>query len=466
MFDIRTVFIDKGSDESILKSMYDDQSGKYNSEELSKAMNRAGLVQKEVTVHGKHGTYTQMKWVKASKDNKKSEKRRTIGPKVTEEYRKTASHDFKQGTVVEVRPDGNKSKRYLGVILSVSVGTDSTIHAKIKDSNSKIHTVSRGWVNKDQFEPVSKSSAEKFLDRKLFDKEYFPSGSNSSKSLSEDDVLREYHKDAPEGIEFDDFVKSKFFISDGYTQTNNFYKDSDGNYSPERQELHDAIVSEIVESCDLPPKGSKPVCFLYGGGSASGKSSTADKMRDSFIDKTGISVGKVDSDEIKKSIPEYKSFQEQNVKTAALRVHNESSDIANQAIDACIAEGRCFAFDGTMKSLNKYSGIVNQLRESGYHIVAVGTDIPTEEAIRRSGERAKKSGRDVPESIIRGSHGGFAATFPKIMENVDEYYLYDNSQPEGEPPTLICSTGGVHNQSRWDEFLEKGNDYLKSKGVK
>ena len=50
--------------------MYNDELHQYNSEELSKAMNRAGLVQKEVTVHTKNGTYTRVQWANASDDEK------------------------------------------------------------------------------------------------------------------------------------------------------------------------------------------------------------------------------------------------------------------------------------------------------------------------------------------------------------------------------------------------------------
>lgn len=55
-------FINTGLDERILKSL----DVEHPSEELVKAMNKQGLVQKEVTVQGKNGTFTRKQWVKAS----------------------------------------------------------------------------------------------------------------------------------------------------------------------------------------------------------------------------------------------------------------------------------------------------------------------------------------------------------------------------------------------------------------
>ena len=68
-------FINKGTDEAILKSLPTENV----SEELVKAMNKQGLVQKEVQVKGKNGkVFTRKQWVKASDNtNKSNEKMRS-----------------------------------------------------------------------------------------------------------------------------------------------------------------------------------------------------------------------------------------------------------------------------------------------------------------------------------------------------------------------------------------------------
>lgn len=55
-------FVNNGTDEAILKSMPTEEC----SEDLIKAMNKQGLVQRDVTVQGKNGkTFTRKQWVKA-----------------------------------------------------------------------------------------------------------------------------------------------------------------------------------------------------------------------------------------------------------------------------------------------------------------------------------------------------------------------------------------------------------------
>ena len=69
-------FINTGLDERILKSL----DVEHPSEELVKAMNKQGLVQKEVTVQGKNGTFTRKQWVKASEVKSDTSKQVVMSP--------------------------------------------------------------------------------------------------------------------------------------------------------------------------------------------------------------------------------------------------------------------------------------------------------------------------------------------------------------------------------------------------
>lgn len=55
-------FVNKGTDEAILKSLPTENCD----DDLVKAMNKQGMVQKEVQVRGKNGTFTRKQWVRAS----------------------------------------------------------------------------------------------------------------------------------------------------------------------------------------------------------------------------------------------------------------------------------------------------------------------------------------------------------------------------------------------------------------
>ena len=452
---IQINFVDTGLDDRILKSIPVDNCP----EELMKSVrDRTKLVPKVVV--DKNGVSRK---VFVNPDDNRTSKDKVISVK-------EQSSKFRKGTVIEA-PVGdsktNKLKTVTCVVKSVSLKSDkhnSYCTSIIEDKNGKKYrlNLSKGKVKK-----CSKKNAETFLGREIFPTEFFYKSANESKPISEKQAMDLYKKEGKPTETFDEFSQKNFFISDGYTETKYGYMTKDGDYTPERQELHDAIVAELLDKAQDPPEGSPPVCYLFGGGSASGKSSVVNPLMESIAKESGVEFVRVDSDEIKKQIPEYKSFQDQNMKKAAYRVHNESSDIANMANKELMEAGKCFAFDGTMKSYEKYSSLIDELHKHGYKVIAIGVDIPTEDALQRSADRAKTEGREVPKGIIIGSHGGFANTFPKIQSKVDDYRLYDNSQPRGESPTLICSKSkGITDDNLWARFQKKGQDYINFKSKK
>lgn len=83
-FDLKTI-------EYILKSMKPEEA-----EEIRKALNRAGLVQKEVTVTRNGKTFVRKQWVRVDKDQKKGEKHSEI-------YHTDKKHKNKNGEYKEQR---------------------------------------------------------------------------------------------------------------------------------------------------------------------------------------------------------------------------------------------------------------------------------------------------------------------------------------------------------------------------
>lgn len=293
---------------------------------------------------------------------------------------------------------------------------------------------------------------------------------DNSQTYTLEHIVHKYH-----GSEFlrkkykslNSFIKECYFVSTGRNTTADCYRKSNGEYQSRRvKQVHDRIIRDICNEGDKPPKDVKPVCFLYGGGSGSGKSSVVSVAVEPSIQKTGLKFAQVDCDSIKAKLPEHAMFFEQDPDSTAFREHKESSDICKKTIDALIEQGRCFCYDGTMSDFEKYKGIVSKLRKKGYEIHIVATDVPVETAI----ERGKARERQIPDYIFQKTHKGFAEAFPEISElDVDSVSLYDNSQPFGESPTLVMSNdGGIRNKELWDRFLRKGNHeeliYEESKG--
>jgi len=233
----------------------------------------------------------------------------------------------------------------------------------------------------------------------------------------------------------------------------------DGRLSLERAQLHEAIIKNHFEGVTATTRGEKPVYHMMGGGSASGKGSVV-KSGQVKIPKNVVNV---DSDEIKKLLPEYREFlRAGKTKEAAAFVHQESSMLGELIIDRA-KKGRFNVFlDGTGNSaIERLRGRIMPMRNAGYEVKANYVSIDTAEALARSADRAARTGRLVPEKIIRGTHAGVSRSMPKALDEglFTKLDLYDNN---GKIPILVMSYNNgrqtIHNQSLWRRFLSKVND--------
>jgi hypothetical protein len=65
---------------------------------------------------------------------------------------------------------------------------------------------------------------------------------------------------------------------------------------------------------------------------------------------------------------------------AADFVHEESTDIAQMALDSAILGKYDIIYDETMKNKEKYERLIARLREAGYEVFAIIVDVPLEAA--------------------------------------------------------------------------------------
>lgn len=226
-------------------------------------------------------------------------------------------------------------------------------------------------------------------------------------------------------------------------------------FTDERRQLHERIIEEHF-------KGKTPVtdpqAFMTGGGPASGKGS-AERL--GFLD-IPENVVKIDSDEIKKQIPEYTEIQsdDESWTRAAASVHEESSYLSKEIMRRA-AEGSYNTFlDGTGdSSIESLRRKVDQIRKSAGKVQAIYVTADVDEAVRRSMERAAKTRRWVPESFLRACHASVSDVFPKALDAdlFDKVALYDTNQ---KPPRLVLSKNSgekfrIHDDDLWQDFLNK-----------
>ena len=278
------------------------------------------------------------------------------------------------------------------------------------------------------------------------------------KVLSLDNVIQLYNATPQEKrTPFLDFLSKNFYASDGKSPTTDAYRISRGKYHPGRFKwVHKPIIDRKLSEADTPPPGKRPICFIYGGGSTSGKSTVVNSIFTPFIQSTGLRFANMDCDDLKMELPEYGMFKQENPKTVAGRVHRESSDLCRECINALIENRKCFTYDSVMGDARQTRELMDRMAAKGYEIQVICTDVPVREAL----ERSKKRERIIGENIVIDAHARFASAFPRVITHpaITSYKLFDNSQPPGQPPTLIMDQNGIHNQELYNRFLTKSRE--------
>lgn len=116
--------------------------------------------------------------------------------------------------------------------------------------------------------------------------------------------------------------------------------------------------------------------------------------------------------------------------------------------------------NGSLASLR--SKIETARANGARRVVGDYVTVDTDEAVRRALLRGERSGRHVPESIIRRTHATVSDTFREASQTnlFDELRLFDNN---GDTPRLIYERrDGVErilDPDAYDSFLRKGPGY-------
>lgn len=153
------------------------------------------------------------------------------------------------------------------------------------------------------------------------------------------------------------------------------------------------------------------------GPPASGKSSIAEEL--ALHRRAAI----LDSDEIKKTLPEYDGG------IGAARVHEESSDLANELELALRSEGVNLIVPKVGNSPNSIRSVIERFKSDGYRVHVVNMAVAPDEAYRRMIGRFISTGRIIPPDYMRSIGDGPSATFIDLKREglADGYAEIDNN---------------------------------------
>lgn len=241
-----------------------------------------------------------------------------------------------------------------------------------------------------------------------------------------------------------------------------------GKWHPLRKKFHDSVVEKYLAKAKATPKSDKPTVFVLGGGPATRKSSAleAGVLKNSSALTKAI---KVDTDELKETIPEYGKWRNEGIKDAASLVHDESKHLNDRVTEALLKEQSDVIYDTTGDG--RYSTLeerVKFLRGEGHRIVAHYMTNEIETARKLNEERFAKTGRKVPTSQLLHVHATVSDIIPRALKNdlFDEFYLYDSDDLTAAPKLIASKEKGkslrIYDYKAWKRFTRKA-DVLKPK---
>ena len=261
----------------------------------------------------------------------------------------------------------------------------------------------------------------------------------------------------------DDIAGSQAGLADPtrVTTTSEHYA-PDGVFSPERAGLHNKIVDDYLHA-GLATGGEEQTLYFMGGGPASGKSSMVEALKNPRLGPGRKNLF-IDSDEIKKFLPEYESMIAIRDPGAAAFVHGESSVISKRILnEGAQRRARSITLDGVGdRGIDDIAQKIKAARDAGYKIEANYATLDTNLAVKLAKNRARETGRVVPESYVRSAHADVSASFFDAVEArlFDVANLYDTSI-QGKPKLIfrmVNGKGEILDEDLLKKFLAKGGN--------
>lgn len=247
--------------------------------------------------------------------------------------------------------------------------------------------------------------------------------------------------------------------------TQKIHTNAKGEYTPEREALHRAIIQHFMGHSEAQ---ASPQAIFTAGGAASGKSTLAGQKLndDGSKSEANLPVPKgsvyINPDDIKAMLPEYRSLHENGRDdVAAAATHEESSQIAKALAAVAMANHRHIIVDGTGNSgVGKFGNKIRAALAAGYKVKARYAHIPVKEAIVREKKRAIRTGRKVDEKVLRGQHQTVSKGYADDVRHIPGVHVEIYSTLGRGRPTLIADQPAhrpnrVINAKQYREHLDK-----------
>lgn len=243
----------------------------------------------------------------------------------------------------------------------------------------------------------------------------------------------------PEGI------KKLEACLDRVPQTKDMHTDETGEYTEPRKKLHKIIRGKLRAGMTCRVAHETPIAIFTGGVPGSGKTTF---LKDYAPWMTKDNIFKIDADEIREMLPEYKGWNAQ-------ATHKETQDIYRGLLQD-VSEGKPCRFDilwdGTMNKAENYLPLIGDLRRLNYQIFMIYVKVPWEKSRSRVLKRYQRTGRYVPMAVVDEANKTGIKGFERLKDKADGYMLVNGETKE------IMEKGGKEIPADRKYFERKATD--------
>lgn len=231
-----------------------------------------------------------------------------------------------------------------------------------------------------------------------------------------------------------------------------FNTDKNGDWTPERKKLH----REIIDSFISKGKRKSGKVYILGGATANGKSS----LLETGTLKHPRGIVRMNPDEVKEMLPEYRILKAQKIQGAATFTHEESSFLTKEIIKEAVAQKKDFLVDAIGGGdFDKYNAKIATYKQAGNYVKADYVTLDTDMSLKLAELRYQKTGRFVPPKIIVEKNIEISKLVPRFIEEntFDELNLWDTNI-KNSPRLILTKKDGnltVFDQELYKQFLLK-----------
>jgi hypothetical protein len=224
-------------------------------------------------------------------------------------------------------------------------------------------------------------------------------------------------------------------------------------YNDDRILLQDRIIKDMCVGGSEQDNLLLPWVIFTAGAMGAGKGFTLEWMRKGDLLPLKQFVV-VDPDKIRQTLPEWKGYVARDAEQAARRTQKEAGCMAEILGYRALRSRWNVIFDGSLRDVAWYKEYFSKLRSQfpGIRLMILHVKAERVDVLRRAAERAKLTGRVVPQQVLEDSLEAVPKSVAALAPHVDVALRVMNL--DGQDPSLEREPGtvnppeGIH--ATWD----------------